>query len=133
MTQTSTPKQKWPILEILGVALCGVGLCFALAFIGVSYSEERMAKEKLELMANMDEMKSALTAAKIPEEQIPGLLRIHKRALVSETTLMHFIILSFFVLLGLLVASVGLTIVLWAKLRAFTHAERIRVDAPIAA
>jgi hypothetical protein len=125
MKQTASQRQKWPILEMAGIILCGLGLCFALAFVGVSYSEERITKEKQELMAKMDEMKTALTAAKIPEDQIPGLLRVHKSALVSETTHMHFIILSFFVLLSLLLASVGLTIVLWAKLRAFTHAERM--------
>ena len=120
-------------MELVGITLCGLGFCFALTFVSVSYSEKRVAKEKQELMAKMDEMRSALTAAKIPEEQMLGLLRVHKSALVSETTHMHFIILSFFVLLSLLLGSVGLTIVLWAKLRAFTHAEKLRVDAPIAA
>jgi hypothetical protein len=130
---TTIQQRKWPILELVGVAICGMGLCFALGFVGVSYSEDRVAKEKQELLARMDEMKIALAAAKIPEEQIPGLLCVHKSALVSETTHMHFIILSFFVLLSLLIASVGLTIVLWAKLRDFTHAGKARVDAPVTA
>jgi hypothetical protein len=127
MTAIDAEQRKWPVLEIVGIALCGIGLWLALAFVGVSYSEKQIAKEKQEVLARMDEMKGALTAAKIPEEQIPGLLRVHKSALVSETTQRHFIILSFFVLLSLLIASTGLTIVLWAKLRALT--ERMRVDA----
>ena len=97
--------------------MSGIALCFALAFVAVNYSEERLAKEKQQLTAKMDEMKSALTVAKVPTEQIPGLLFIHKAALVSETTNEHYLILSFFILLSLLVSSVGLIIALWAKLR----------------
>ena len=132
MTLISIQRQKWAILELLGVLLCGVGLCFALAFIGANYSEERIAKEKQQVVVKMDEMKSALTAAKIPPEQIPGLLQIHKAALVSEVTHEHFIILSFFVLLSLLVASIGLTVILWAKLRSLQGKMKM-ADAPVVA
>jgi hypothetical protein len=120
MTQTIKEGRKWQLVQLLGIVLSGMGLCFALAFVGVNYSEQRLAKEKQHLMAKMDEMKSALTTAKIPPEQIPGLLRVHRAALVSETTNEHFIILSFFILMSLLVSSVGLLVVLWAKLRALS-------------
>jgi hypothetical protein len=130
---THTPRLLWKLLlfELVGISLCGIGLVFALAVISVSFSEERVVKEKQQLMAKMDEMKRALTAAKAPEEQIPGLLRIHKAALVSNASHKHFIIPSVLVLLSLLAASVGLTLVVWAKFRAFAQAEKIRVDAQI--
>ena len=117
MTQTIKQPRKWQLVQFLGILLSGMGLCFALAFVAVNYSEERLAKEKQQLTAKMDEMKSALATAKVPPEQIPGLLRIHKAAVVSESTNEHFIILSFFILLSLLLSSVGLIVVLWAKLR----------------
>src|SRR5437899_8118304 len=128
MKEAPASRRNWPILELAGMFVCGAGLCFALAFTGLSYSEERLAKEKQQLTAKMSEMKTALAAAKIPEEQIPGLLRVHKAALVSDSIHEHFIILSFFFLLSLLVASLGLTLLLWAKLRAFQQADRIAPD-----
>jgi hypothetical protein len=120
------------VLEIFGILLCGVGLCFAIMFVGVGYSDEQLAKEKQQVVTKMDEMKSALIAAKIPTEQIPGLLRVHKAALVAESTHTHFILLSFFILLSLLGSSIGLTVFLWGKLRAATRDERTTADAQIA-
>jgi hypothetical protein len=120
MTQAIKQPRKWLLVQLLGMFLSGVGLCFALAFVGVHYSEERLAKEKQQVATKMDEMRGALTAAKVPAEQIPGLLRVHKAALVRETTSEHFIILSFFILLSLLVSSMGLIVTLWAKLRALS-------------
>jgi hypothetical protein len=117
MTQTIKQPWKWHIVHLVGISLVGVGLCFAVAFGGLNYSEERLAKEKQQVAAKMDEMKSALAAAKVPPEQVPGLLRVHKAALVRGTTNEHFIILSFSILLSLLVSSVGLIVALWAKLR----------------
>ncbi len=108
-------------MQLMGILLTGMGLCLALAFVGINCSEERLAKEKQQLAAKMDEMKSALTAAKVPPEQIPGLLRVHKAALVSETTNEHFIILSFLVLLSLFLSSVGLIVSLWAKVRTLSQ------------
>jgi len=106
-------------LQLFGVFLCGSGLCFALAFVGLGFSHEEVTKQRHRLLAQMDEMKNALVAAKVPEEQIPGLLSVHKSAVVTEAVHEHFIILSFFGLLSLLVSSLGLTVVLWAKLRKF--------------
>jgi hypothetical protein len=116
-------------LEIFGILLCGVGLCFTITFVGLGWSDEQLAKEKQEVVTKMDEMKIALTAAKVPAEQISGLLRIHKAALVAEATHTHFILLSFFILLSLFVSSVGMTVFLWGKLRALTRDESTKVDA----
>lgn len=132
MPPVTTPRRKWPVLEMFGIFLGGVGLCFAVIFVGLGCSDEQLAKEKQQVATKMDEMKSALTAAKIPAEQIPGLLRVHKAALVAEAAHEHFILLSFFILLSLLVSSVGWAVFLWARLRAFTRAERTRADAQIA-
>lgn len=132
MTQISPKRRKWPLLELLGISIAGVGVCFAISFIGIGYSQERTAKEKGQLMASMDQMKRILVEAKTPEEQIPGLLRIHKAALVSEANQKYFILLSFLVLLSLLVASIGVIIVLWAKIRSIAQVERTRVDATVA-
>ena len=120
MTKLTGDRRKWLIVEVLGICVFGIGLCFALASIGVHYSEERLAKEKRQVATKMDEMRGALTTAKVPAEQIPGLLRVHKAALVRETTNEHFIILSFLILLSLLVSSVGVIVTLWAKLRALS-------------
>lgn len=123
MKSTSKRIRKWPILEMFGIFLCGGGLCIALASVGVSYSQEMMTREKQQLLGQVDEMKAALVAAKVPDDQISGLLRIHKATLVNEASHEHFIILSFFVLLGLLLSSVGLTVMLWAKLRILAEAH----------
>jgi hypothetical protein len=124
MTQVASLQQKRTALEVFGVLLCGMGLCFAVGIVGVSYSQEEVVKEKHQLLTQIHEMKSALAVAKVPEEQIPGLLRVHKAALVSEATHEHFIILSFFVLLSLLVSSVGLIVMLWAKLQAIVQSNK---------
>ncbi len=118
MKPTPPQKQRPTWLHLLGLFLCGMGVCFALTFVALGFSHEEVAKQKHRLLAQVDEMKSALTAARVPDDQIAGLLRVHKAALVTEATHEHFIILSFFVLLSLLVASVGLIVMLWAKLRA---------------
>jgi hypothetical protein len=133
MPPVTSSHRKWPVLEIFGILLCGVGLCFAITFVGLGWSDEQLAKEKQQVATKLDEMKSTLTAAKIPAEQISGLLRVHKAALVAEATHTHFILLSFFILLSLLVSSVGLTVFLWGKLRALTRDERTKEDAQIAA
>jgi hypothetical protein len=111
-------------LEAIGYLLCWLGFCFALLFVVVCCSEKRLAKEKHEFVIGVAEMKTALIAAKVPEEQIPGLLRVHKSALANHIAHMHFIVLSFFVLLSLWVALLGLVLQLWGKLRALPHAER---------
>jgi len=133
MTQASTSRRKYPVLGMFGILLCGIGLSFAIIYAGMVCSDEQLAKEKQQVSTKMDEMKSALIAAKVPAEQIPGLPRIHKAALAVEAAHEHFILLSFFILLSLLVSSVGLTVVLWARLRALTKEAEIRSDAPIAA
>ncbi len=117
MIRASSSHLKRTWLEVFGVFLCGMGLCLAFAFVGVGISHEQVNKDKQRVLAQMDEMKSALIVAKVPEEQIPGLLRVHKAALVTEAAHEHFIILSFCVLLSLLVSSVGLVVILWARLR----------------
>jgi hypothetical protein len=132
MTQASTFRRKYPVLEIFGMLLCGIGLSLAVGYAVVACSDEQLAKEKQQVATKMDDMRSALISAKVPAEQIPGLLQIHKASLTVEATHEHFILLLFFTLLHLLVASAGLTIVLWAKLRAFTSEAKIRSNAPIA-
>ena len=119
---------------MFGILLCATGLCFAIIFAGMIFSDEdSIAKEKREVATKMEEMKSALTAAKVPAEQIPGLLRIHKSALAVEAAHEHFILLSFFILSSLLVSVIGWTVVLSARIRAFTKVEKTRPDAQIAA
>jgi hypothetical protein len=118
MTQNIRQPWKWHVLHLAGICLAGLGICFAVALVANSYSEQRLAKEKQQLVTGMDEMKSALATAKVPSEQMPGLLRIHRTALLREVNNEHFIILSFSVLLSLLVSSVGLTLALSANFRA---------------
>lgn len=108
---------------MFGILLCGAGLCLALGSVGASCSQEMLLHEKQQLLGQLDEMKNVLVAAKVPDEQIGGLLHVHKAALVSEAAHEHFIVLSFFILLGLSVSSVGLTVVLWAKLRTLAASQ----------
>jgi len=125
MTRTNISRLKGCLLEMFGILLCGTGLCFAIIFAVMIFSDEdTIAKEKREVATKMEEMKSALTAAKVPIEQIPGLLRIHKSALIVEKTHEHFILLSFFILSSLWLASTGWTVVLWARLRALIRAQK---------
>ena len=132
MIQKPKSHRKWPGLENFGILLAGVGLCSAFAFIHVGFSEEQLEKEKQQVDTRMNHMKSALSAAEVPPGQIPGLLRIHKAAVVSAVTQVQFVLVSFCVLLSLMVASVGFTMVLGSKLRAFTQTERKRIDVPVA-
>jgi hypothetical protein len=120
MTQPSTSRRKRSVLELLGILLCCIGLCLTITFVGIGFSGEQLAKEKEQVDTEMAEMKSALAAAKIPAEQIPGLLRVHKAALVTKTSHEQLFLVSFFVLLSLLMSSAGLTFFLWGKLRTFT-------------
>jgi hypothetical protein len=57
MTETSSPRRKRTVMEVLGVLLCGMGLCSALAVVEVTYSQEQVSKEKQQVLAKMDEMK----------------------------------------------------------------------------
>jgi len=110
---------------MFGIFLCGTGLCFAIIFTGMIFSDEdSIAKEKRAVATKVEEMKSALTTAKVPAEQIPGLLRIHKSALAVETTHEHFILLSFFILSSLWLTSIGWIVVLSARLRTLAQAQK---------
>jgi hypothetical protein len=120
MTQPSTPRRKQSALKLFGILLCILGLLLTAEFVGIGFSDMPRATAKEQVDTEMAEMKSALTAAKIPAEQIPGLLRVHKAALVTKTSHEQLFLLSFFVLLSLLMSSAGLTFFLWGKLRTFT-------------
>ena len=122
MNRISDLGQSRSWLETLGIVLCGVGLVMAFSFAGIFRSEEVLARDKQEVLAKRDEMKSALTTAKVPADQIPGLMRVHESALVGRATDEDFIIFSFLILSSLLVASVGWTLILWARVRALTKA-----------
>ena len=105
------------MLEFIGISFCILGLCAAITFVAAVFSPEQLTKDRQQVLAQVDEMKQALVAAKVPEEQIPGLLRVHKAALANTIGCEDFIVLYFLVSLSLWVSSLGLIIALWAKLR----------------
>ena len=117
-------------LDIFGVLLAGGGLACAVISVGIAFSKERLAEDAMQIDRKINEMKIALTTAKIPAEQIPGLLRVHRAAVVSDASLTHFFIVSFMFLLSLVAALVGLIIILWGKLCASTKVARAGVNAP---
>ena len=71
---------------------------------------------KPKIQMSVAEMKRRLISAKVPDDQIVGLLRVHKSALVAESAHEHFIVSSFLILFSLVVASFGFTVVLLGKL-----------------
>ncbi len=117
------PRRRPPFLELLGFLLLGMGFCFAVAWGGKCFSKQEIEQEKAEAVRELENVKSNLIAAKIPEDQIAGLLRIQKRAIVGETTVRRFAILSSLSLFSLMVASFGFSIVLWSRLRALRREE----------
>src|SRR5437773_1220286 len=118
MTHASSTRRRLPLLELLGVLLIGAGFCFAVAWGGKCFSKQEIEQEKSEAVLELENVKSNLLASKIPEDQIAGLLRLQKRAIVGETTVRRFAILSSLALFSLTVASFGFSIVLWSRLRA---------------
>ena len=68
-------------------------------------------------------MRSKLTAAKVPDDQIVGLLRIHKSALVAEAAHENLAITSVLFLLSLVIALFGFVLGLWSKMRALVAAK----------
>ena len=121
MTRFTRAVGKLPFMEIVGIFFAGVGVCFAIAVVGVAFDDNRASDEKPKIQQSVEEMKQKLIAAKVPEEQISGLLLVHKGALVTTAVHQHFIITSFLVLLSLLVALLGFTLILLGKLRANTR------------
>ena len=121
--QRDRPRRKRHVTEPIGLLICGLGLTFALGLVLVSYSEKQVERQKGQVQQAMAEMKSELSEAAIPKEQRQALLQVHRDAMIRYVTCQHFILLSFFVLLSLLVASVGLTLMVHGKLRAFSPRE----------
>ena len=120
-------KSGW---EIAGIFLCGVGVSFALTFVGLGFSEEILTNQKHRVAESVKEMKSALATAKVPDDQITGLIRIHKAALASQAAQEHFLALAFFILLSLLVAAFGFTVILWARFRTFVQTQSVTGKQP---
>jgi hypothetical protein len=116
--------RKLPPLEILGLLFVWLGISFAIAFPAVGFSEDHLAKDKQQIAAKMDEMKNALSAAKIPDEQIIGLLKVYKVVTAEDVGHEDFILMSFSILLSLLTALFGWVIVLRARLRTVTKSQQ---------
>jgi protein-S-isoprenylcysteine O-methyltransferase Ste14 len=89
-----------------------------------------VAKGKLQVSAQVNEMQRTLTDAKIPAEQIPGLIRIHKSAVANSVAHLDLVVVSFMIFVGLLTTSFGLIITLWARLRLLTKAEPTNQASP---
>ena len=109
--------RRLPLLEIAGIAMCGLGICFAVACVGLGLDSQRAKGEKTRIEQSVEEMNKKLRGAKIPDDQIAGLLQIHKRTLAVEAVQEGFIITTFLLLLSLVVASFGFSLVLLGKLR----------------
>ena len=112
--------RKLPLLEFVGMLLLGAGFSFAIGFVGIAFDDQRAKDEKPRIQQSVEEMKAKLTAVKIPDDQLAGLLKVHKSALVTEAVHMHLITSSFLILFSLLVASFGFSLILLGKLRAIT-------------
>ena len=101
----------------LGILLCVLGLLFTFSFIAIYHSKEQVIKDCKEIDIKLEAMKSELIPTDISDANIKVLLRMHKESLVKDIAIQHFIILFFFIFSSLLLSSVGLNILLWAKLR----------------
>jgi hypothetical protein len=124
MKQVETVRRRPPLLELFGVVLCGAGICFAVAWGGKLFSKQEVDQEKREAMLEVENVRSNLVAAKIPEDQIAGLMRVQKRTIVGEAVGQRFAILSTLSLLSLIVASFGFSVVLWSRLRTLKREQR---------
>jgi len=111
--------------ELLGVVLLGLGLCFAVASVGIGFSNEVILQDKERILRESHEMKSALIAAKVPEEQIPGLLRVHKDLLAGQTAQQDLMTTYSMALLGLIVACFGSSIVLFSRLKTSAQGAQV--------
>ena len=117
MRSDRTTRRRVPILELVGMLLYGVGICFAVASISLAFSKENTLNDKLRVRQKVDETKRKLIAAKTPEDQIPGLLRVDKDSVAGQTIHENLMILSFMVLISLLVACFGVSLTLWSRVR----------------
>jgi hypothetical protein len=106
--------------------LLGAGICFAIAWGGKCFSRQEIEQEKAEALQELGVIKSNLAAANIPAEQTTGLLNVQKRAIAGEATLRRFAILSSLTLCSLIVASFGLSLILWSRLSVLRHEQRTR-------
>ncbi len=104
--------------------LLGAGICFAIAWGGKCFSRQEIEQEKAEALQELGTVKSNLAAANIPAEQIRGLLDVQKRAIVGETTLRRFAILSALALCSLIAASFGMSLMLWSRLRVLRREQK---------
>jgi hypothetical protein len=116
-----TTRRKSRALELLGLVLLGLGLCFTVASVGIGFSNEVILQDKERILRETHEMKTALVASKVPEDQIPGLLRVHKDLLAGQTAQQDLMIMSCMALSGLIVASFGSSLMLFSRLKSLAQ------------
>jgi len=120
-------------LELSGALLLCAGFSFAVAGIGIASSERFVERDRERLAQELDGMKTKLVAAKVADDQIVGLLRVYRSAVVQQLAQQHLLIVGALILFSLLAASFGFSIMLWSKLRALSRRERTTVREPSAA
>lgn len=124
MSRSIEAARKPSCTEIAGMVVLISGLCLALVFILLAFDDKDLQANKLEVQKSVEEMKTNLVAARVPDNQVAGLLRIHKNARANEVGNQHFIVVSFLFLSCLIVASFGFSLMLFGKLRASAAASR---------
>jgi hypothetical protein len=104
-------------MEVIGLLILGIGLSFACASIGLAFDDERAKAKKPEIDEQVQEMRLKLVAANVGEDQMDGLLSVHRSALIANAVLLHLGISAFLFLFSLLVSLFGSSLVLFAKLK----------------
>jgi amino acid transporter len=130
MRAIATILRGLPLLKFFGAFLIWAGLSFAVAGVSIAASERFIERDRVRLAQELDGMKSKLVAAKVAENQMEGLLRVYRSAVVQQLTQQHLMIVASLVLFSLLVASFGFSLTLLGKLKALSYGEKTPTGGP---
>ena len=117
MIPTPPKPLTWTLVEVLGVLVFAMALCFGALFYPVTQS--RTTKDQaVHVKSQLREVEDRLRSRGLADDLIDELVAIQRANLIQDQTHTYFITTTFIILASGLVSLAGAGIVLWARTRA---------------
>jgi hypothetical protein len=104
-------------VELCGLVILWLGILFAGACCSKIASLSPTQGDKDRMTREVDGMKTRLLQAKVPDDQIEGLLAVYRRAFAYRSMSRSWQIFAFLSIAGLCVGLLGLCLTLWSRQR----------------
>ena len=117
MTSVFNVLRRFPLVELCGWLCVWAAFAFAIAGVSFAFSEKIANHSKASLEREMEDMKTALTIAKISDDQMVGLLNVYRRNFSHHLGQQEFMVVSVLILSSSVVSSFGFSTVLWGRLK----------------